>query len=54
LVDDTEKNLISLFLSGLKEDLRGKVKMGRPLTMVAAYRSACAREMIALTEKTMN
>jgi len=31
-----------MFLSGLKEDLRGKVKTGRPLTMVAAHRSVCA------------
>jgi len=27
LVEDLEKNLISLFLSGLREDLRGKVKL---------------------------
>jgi len=54
LVDESEKNLISLFLFGLKEDLRGKVKMNIPLSMVAAYRSACARESIALIEKRLS
>ena len=51
LVDDTEKNLISLFLAGLKEDLRGKVKLDKPLAMVAAYKSACARESIIALDK---
>jgi len=46
LADETKKNLISLFLSGLKDDLRMKVKMDKPLCMVAAYRSACAMELI--------
>jgi len=54
LADDTEKNLISLFMSELKEDLRGKVKINRPLTMVVAYRSASAQEMISHTEKRIN
>ena len=54
LVDDSEKNLISLFMSRLKKDLRGKAKMDMPLMMVAAYRSACAREMIALTGKRLS
>jgi len=54
LVDDLEENLISLFMSGLREDLRGKVKMDMPLTMVATYRSACAREMIALIDKRLS
>lgn len=53
-MDDSEKNLISIFLSGLKEDLRRKVKLDKPLLMVAAYRSVCAWEMIAITEKRMN
>ena len=44
LVEDSEKNLISLFLTGLKEERRGKVKLDKPLTMVATFRSACARE----------
>ena len=44
LVKDSEKNLIGLFLTGLKEEIRGKVKLDEPLTMVASFRSACARE----------
>ena len=36
LVDETEKNLISLFLAGLREDLRVKVKVTMPVTMVSA------------------
>jgi len=28
-------------MAGLKEDLRGKVKMDKPLNIVAAYRSVC-------------
>ena len=43
LVEDTE----------LREDLREKVRMDKLMTMVAAYISACAREMIALTEKRL-
>ena len=54
LVDESEKNLISLFLSGLREDLRGKVKLDKPLTMVSAYRSAIARESITAAEKKLN
>jgi len=38
----------------LREDLRAKVKMDKPITMVAAYRSACAREIIALPVKRLN
>ena len=41
LVDDSEKNLM-------------KVKMDRPLTMIARYRCACAREMIVHTERKLN
>jgi len=51
LVEDSEKNLISLFLAGVMEELRRRVKMDKPLNMVATYRSACAREMIAITDK---
>jgi len=51
LVKDSGKNLINQFLEELREYLRGKVKLDKPLTMVASYRSACAREMIAMTEK---
>ena len=51
LIEETEKNLISLFLSGLREELRGKVKLDRPTTMVSAYRSAVARESIAVAER---
>ena len=35
LVDATKRNLISLFLAGLKE-LKGRVKLDKPLTMVHA------------------
>jgi len=45
------KNLISIFLAGLREDLRGKVKLDEPVTMDSAYRLACARESIATAEK---
>ena len=41
LVEDTQKNFVSLFLSGLREDLRAKVKLDKPLTVVSANRSAC-------------
>jgi len=51
LVDTTEKKMISLFLAGLREELRGKVKLDKPLSMVSAYRSACARESIATMER---
>ena len=53
LVDDFEKTMISLFLFGLREILRGKVKMDKPLTIVVAYRTACATEMIAITDKRL-
>jgi len=36
LVTDSEKNLVSLFLSGLREDLRQKVRLDKPTTMIAA------------------
>jgi len=39
LVDDSE-NLIRLFLSRLREDLRGKMKLDRPMSIVSAYKSA--------------
>ena len=45
--DEAEKNLISLFLASLREDLRVKVKMTKPLTMESVYRSAYAQEAIA-------
>jgi len=52
LVEESERNLINLFLAGLREDLRGKVKMDKPTTIMAAFRSAEAREMISITEKS--
>jgi len=51
LVDETEKNLISLFLAGLREDLRAQVKLSKPLTMVAAYRNVSARETITTAKR---
>lgn len=54
MVDEMEKNLISLFLTGLEEDLRMKVKMDKPLSMVATYRSACTRELITFIERRLN
>ena len=53
LVEESEKNLISLFLAGLREDLLGKVKLDKPMTMVVAFRSVDAREMISLTDKKL-
>ena len=50
-MEETEKNLISIFLSGLREDLKGKVKLAKPSTMVSTYRLACAREAITASEK---
>jgi len=37
----------------LREDLRAKVKLNKPLTMVATYRNACARETIAIAERNI-
>ena len=37
LVNDSEKKHDQLVLSGLRENLRGKVKMDKPLTLVVAY-----------------
>jgi len=54
LVDDSEMNLISLFLAGLREDLREKVKLDKPMRMVASYRSAHARELIVITGKRLS
>jgi len=51
LVDATEKNMISLSLAGLREELRGKVKLDKLMSMVSAYRSVCARESIATMER---
>ena len=51
LVDTIEKNMISLSLAGLREEPRGKVKLDKPMSMVSAYRSACARESIATMER---
>jgi len=53
LVDDSESKLISLFLFGLREDLRGKVNLDKLASMVVTYRSAYVREMIALTERRL-
>ena len=50
LVDQTERNLLS-FVVWLERRSEGKVKMDKPMTVVVAYRSACAREPIALTNK---
>ena len=52
-MEESEKNLISLFLAGLREDLLGKVKLDKPMTVAAAFRSATSREMISLTEKKL-
>ena len=54
LVEETAKNLISIFLAGLREDLRAQVKMSKPLTMISAYRNAYARETIAATERKVS
>ena len=54
LVDDSEMNLISLFLAGLREDLREKVKLDKPKRMVASHRSAHARELIVITGKRLS
>jgi len=51
LVDETENNLINIFLVGLREDLRVKVKTDKPLSMVSTYKSAYAREIIASAER---
>ena len=53
LIEVSEKHVISLFLARLKEDLRAKAKLGKPTTIVSAYRSACAREAITLMEKKL-
>jgi len=52
-MDDSEKNLVSLLLLGLREDLRQKVKLVKSVTLISAYRSAYARELIAITEKRL-
>ena len=51
LIEKIGKKLISLFLSGLRKNLRGKMKLDRPMTMVSAYRSAIAIDAIAVAEK---
>ena len=53
LVDETEKNLINLFLAELREDLRVKVKITMSVTMVSTYRSACAQEIITVAKKNL-
>jgi len=54
LMDDSENNLISLILSGLREDLRKKMRLDKLMTMVGAYKSACVSELIAITEKRVS
>ena len=54
MVEDSVKNLIILFLVGLREDLCAKVNLDKPSTMVSAYRHACARESINLIERKMS
>ena len=53
LIEVSEKHVISLFLAGLEEDLKAKVKLDMPITMISTYRSACARESITLIEKML-
>jgi len=53
LIEVSEKHVINLFLIGLKEDLRAKVKLDKPTTKVSVYRSTSARDAITLMEKKL-
>lgn len=43
--------MASLFVFGLKLDIKLEVQLAKPIGMVSAYRMTCARETIMLTQR---